>query len=152
LAAILVQNFFCAEAGHRDVRTPGTDVTIKNFKRVSRTLSIVRGEATKMSQKASSAAKGSSKSKSGGSKSKGGFVSRQAKGGKKIPLTTEAELLAKRDAITSKDVLGLEVATQGEYGCQTPPSQSRQLAIISKLILNIRMNRPLWWVCCGYEF
>ena len=82
-------------------------------------------EATKMSQKASSAAKGSSKSKAGGSKSKGGFLSRQAKAGKKIPLTTEAELLAKRDAITSKDVLGLEVATQGEYRCQTPPSQSR---------------------------
>lgn len=81
-----------------------------------------------MSQKASSAAKGSSKSKGGGSKSKGGFVSRQAKAGKKIPLVTEAELLAKKGTITSKDVLGLEVATQGEHR-PSPSSQSHQLSI-----------------------
>ena len=66
-----------------------------------------------MSQKASSAAKGSSKSKGGGSKGKGGFVSRQAKASKKSPAVFEAELLA-RDLITPKDVLGLEAATQGE--------------------------------------
>ena len=66
-----------------------------------------------MSQKASSAAKGSSKSKGSGSKGKGGFVSRQAKASKKCPAVFEAELLAK-DLITPKDVLGLEAATQGE--------------------------------------
>ena len=67
-----------------------------------------------MSQKSSSAAKGSSKSKGSGSKSKSGFVSRQAKAAKKAPPPMEAELLAKQEPITSKDVLGLESATQGE--------------------------------------
>lgn len=74
-----------------------------------------------MSQKASSAAKGSSKNKSSGSKSKGGFVARQAKAGKKAP---EAELLAKDEPITPENVLGLEAATQGEQRCKTSWSDS----------------------------
>lgn len=78
-----------------------------------------------MSQKASSAAKGSSKSKGSGSKGKGGFVSRQAKVSKKCPAVSEAELLAKEDPITPKDVLGLEAATQGEPSRCTNDGASR---------------------------
>ena len=74
---------------------------------------LLKTLATIMSQKGSADAKGSSKSKGGGSKTKGGFVSRQAKASKKSPVVTEAELLAKEEPITPKDVLGLEAATQG---------------------------------------
>ena len=69
-----------------------------------------------MSQKTTSAAKGSSKSKTNSSKSKGGgFVSRQAKAGKQSSSNgLEAKLLEKQEPISPEDVLALESATEGE--------------------------------------
>ena len=124
MAAMLVQKNFAFKPIVLTSRHRAVTSLLKNFKRFLALGRCSKREATKMSQKASSAAKGSSKSKGGGSKNKGGFVSRQAKAGKKIPLVTEAELLAKKGTITSKDVLGLEVATQGEHRRGTPSSQS----------------------------